>query len=92
MCFDGIFSCRDAIKNALCVLPKRSIFELELEGTSKGKTELDSYIWWDIICSGRMASVLYRVINELECFNIVFKKNKMCMRSNSLPSIFIYFD
>ena len=28
MCFDGIFSCRDAIKNALCVLPKRSIFVL----------------------------------------------------------------
>lgn len=39
MCFDGIFSCRDAIKNALCVLLKRSIFELELEGP-KGRQNL----------------------------------------------------
>ena len=90
MCFDGIFCVEMQLKMIFVSL--RSIFELELEGTSKGKTELDSYIWWDIICSGRMASVLYRVINELECFNIVFQKNKMCVRSNSLPSIFIYFD
>lgn len=39
MCFYGIFLCRDAIKNALCVLPKRSIFELELAGL-KGRQNL----------------------------------------------------
>ena len=39
MCFDGIFLCRDAIKSAPCVLPKRSIFELELAGP-KGRQNL----------------------------------------------------
>ena len=33
------FLCRDAIKNALCVIPKRSIFELELAGL-KGRQNL----------------------------------------------------